>query len=174
MYRLLYPMRTFLIVSGTEEHTNVMTADWVTILSARPFFVGVAISPKRYTWKLIRDHREFVVAVPRDSQVKDVWIAGTKSGKDVKKTEILSLKFIPSKKVKTPSIENAIANLECKLIDMRDYGDHTLFVGEVIAYTYDESAFPSGIPNLNAGFLMHNAWNEFFKLAAERKYLMEE
>ncbi|MCD6196326.1 MAG: flavin reductase, partial [Staphylothermus sp.] len=49
-YRLLYPLRTYLIVSGRmSEEVNVMTADWVTVLSHKPVLVGVAISPKRYT-----------------------------------------------------------------------------------------------------------------------------
>ncbi len=51
MYRLLYPpMRTYLVISGKDEEANVMAADWVTVLSHRPFMVGVAVSPpRRYT-----------------------------------------------------------------------------------------------------------------------------
>lgn len=174
MYRLLYPMRTFLIVSGHGEDANIMAADWVTILSAKPFLVGVAVSPKRYTWSLIKKYREFVISVPRAEHVNDVWITGTESGKDVDKKKLVSLTLTPSKSVKVPSIAEAIANLECKLIEARDYGDHTLFVGEVIAYTFDKDAFPNNIPNIEVGFLMHNAWNEFFKLGMEEKYKLKE
>jgi len=151
-----------------------MAADWVTILSSEPFLVGVAISPKRHTWSLINKYKEFVVSVPRAKHVNDVWITGTKSGKNVDKKKLVSFTLVPSKSVKVPSIAEAIANLECKLVDARDYGDHTLFVGEVVAYTYDDTAFSKNIPNLEVGFLMHNAWNEFFKLGVKKLYRLKE
>ncbi|MGB9827924.1 MAG: flavin reductase [Thermosphaera sp.] len=60
MKKLLYPMRTYLVVSGRiGEEVNVMTADWVTMVSAEPFIIAVAISPKRYTHKLITKYKEF-------------------------------------------------------------------------------------------------------------------
>ncbi|MCD6301672.1 MAG: flavin reductase, partial [Staphylothermus sp.] len=64
-YRLIYPKRTYLIVSGRlDEEVNIMTADWVTVLSHKPTLVGVAVSPKRYTHKLIEKYGEYVIAVP--------------------------------------------------------------------------------------------------------------
>ena len=158
MYRLLYPLRTFLIVSGHEE-TNVMTADWVTVLSMKPFMVGVAIAPKRYTHKLIEKCKEFVVAVPSVDMLKDVWIAGTISGP--KKLEKLAITFIESEKVKVKSIKEALANLECKLVDKQSYGDHTFFVGEVINYTYNKDAFPNNMPDLKHKFLAHVGLEKF-------------
>ena len=66
MYRLLYPMRTDLIVSGRlGEEVNVMAADWVTVLSFRPEIVGVAISLKRYTHRLIEKYGEFMTPSER-------------------------------------------------------------------------------------------------------------
>ncbi len=158
MYHLLYPLRTYLIVSGYNE-TNVMTADWLTILSYKPLILGVAISPKRYTHKLIKEYKEFVVSVPTLEMLKDVWIAGTKSGPE--KIKDMNISFINSKKVKVKSIKEAIANLECKLIDEQIYGDHTLFVGEVISYTYDEKAYRQYKPIIKTNFLAHLALDEF-------------
>lgn len=165
-YRLLYPIRTYLIVSGRwNVEVNVMAADWVTILSAEPFLVGVAVSPKRYTHKLISKYGEFVVSVPDTSMVRDVWIVGTESGPEkLKKTNLV---LGPAKKVKTPIIKNALANLECKVIDSRDYGDHTWFVGEVVDYTYKEEAYPDMEPKPDAGFLAHLAWNKFIGFKKE-------
>ncbi len=162
MYHLLYPLRSYLIVSGWEE-TNVMVADWLTILSREPFVVGVSISPKRYTHGLIRKCGEFIVAIPDLKMLNDVWIAGTRSGPDkVKKMEIT---LINSKKIKTKSIKEALANLECRLIDERSYGDHTFFVGKVIHFTYNEEVFKEGKPNLKFKFLAHIAMDEFTTFA---------
>lgn len=164
MYHLLYPLRSYLIVSGKEE-TNVMTADWVTVLSYKPFIVGVAVARKRYTHKLINRDREFVISVPTLEMLNDVWIAGTKSGPD--KLRDMNITFIDSKKIKTKSIKEAVANLECKVIDGREYGDHTFFVGEVINYSYNKEAFRDGKPNLQLNFLAHVAMNEFVTFKKE-------
>lgn len=162
MYRLLYPLRTFLIVSGHEE-MNVMTADWVTVLSMKPFMVGIAIAPKRYTHTLIEKCKEFVIAVPTLEMLKDVWIAGTISGP--RKLEKLAITFIDSKKVRVKSIKEALANLECKVVDKQKYGDHTFFVGEVIDYTYKEEAFLNNMPDLKFKFLSHVGLEKFATFA---------
>ncbi|CAB50151.1 flavin reductase family protein [Pyrococcus abyssi] len=158
-YRLLYPMRTYLVVSGHGDEANVMAADWVTVLSFDPFMVGVAIAPKRTTHKLIKKYNEFVISVPSLEMLRDVWIAGTKKGPS--KLKDMGITLVPSRKVKVPSIKEALANIECEVYDTKDYGDHTLFVGKVLAYTYKEEAFEGGKPNLKFNFLAHVSWSEF-------------
>jgi len=153
-------MRTYLIVSGQGEETNVMAADWVTVLSHKPTLLGVAISPKRYTHKLISKYQEFVISVPSLEMLKDVWIAGTKSGPS--KIKEMDITLVPSKKISTPSIKEALANIECKVVDARDYGDHTWFVGEIVGSSYKREAFPRGRPDvMTANFLAHAAWTDF-------------
>ncbi len=159
-YRLLYPMRTYLIVSGRfEVEVNVMAADWVTVLSHKPTIVGVAVSPKRYTHKLITKYREYVISVPSLDMLDDVWIAGTESGPS--KIEKLKITFIKSKKIGTPSIREALANIECRVIDSRDYGDHTFFVGEIVDYTYKREAYTDSEPRPTSKFLAHLARYKF-------------
>ncbi len=157
----LYPMRTFLIVSGTAEKPNVMTADWVTPLSINPPLLGVAIGHTRFTKRLIDEHGEFVVSVPTIELLKDVWIAGTVSGADVDKTERLSLTFIPSKKVKVPSIKECQANLECKVVKDVETGDHILYVGEIVEVTRGD-AFKD-VPDVkNYKFILHVGFGNYF------------
>lgn len=165
-YRLLYPLRTYLIVSGrVGEVINVMTADWVIPLSANPFIIAVAVAPKRFTHSLINKYGEFVVSVPSLSMIDDVWIAGSLSGPD--KVKKMKITFSQGRVVKLPIINEALANLECKVIDKRDYGDHTLFVGEVV-YTHSKSeAFVNNEPKLEAGFLAHVAFNKFVTFRSE-------
>ncbi|NPA47052.1 MAG: flavin reductase family protein [Thermococci archaeon] len=162
-YRLLYPMRTYLVVSGRGEETNVMAADWVTVVSHRPTLVGLAVSPKRVTWGLIRKYGEFVIAVPGLDMIDDVWIAGAEHGPEkIRKT---SIEFLPSRAIETPSLKGALANLECRVVDDRTYGDHTWFVGEVVSYSYREEAFRGGRPDPSAGFLAHTYRSEFVTFA---------
>ncbi|MDI3476230.1 MAG: hypothetical protein PWQ79_167 [Thermococcaceae archaeon] len=158
-YRLMYPMRTYLVVAGQGNETNIMAADWVTVVSARPFMVGVAIAPQRRTWELVRKYREFVISVPSLEMLGDVWIAGTQHGPE--KLKDMNVTLVPSKGIKTPSIKEALANLECRLVDEKDYGDHTWFVGEVVGSSHREDAFVGDSPNLEAGFLAHASWVDF-------------
>lgn len=160
MLEFLYPLRTYLIVSGVEK-PNVMTADWVVPLSFEPTLVGVSIGHKRYTNKLLREHKEFVIGVPTIEMLKDVWIAGTSSGAKEDKISKLRLTLVKSKKVKVPSIKECQANIECRVVNEVEVGDHTLFIGEILNVTYGD-AFRSGKPNLGYRFIMHAGFGKNF------------
>ncbi|MEM0318129.1 MAG: flavin reductase family protein, partial [Candidatus Nezhaarchaeales archaeon] len=165
-YRLLYPIRTYLVVSGRYgEEVNVMAADWVMPVSAKPFMVAVAIAPTRYTYRLVEKYGEFVVSVPSVENLRDVWIAGSEHGPG--KLRKTSFDFAPASRVGTPVIRNALANLECRVVDKHVYGDHVLYVGEVLAYHHREDAYVDFEPRLEAGFLAHIAMNKFTKFARE-------
>jgi flavin reductase (DIM6/NTAB) family NADH-FMN oxidoreductase RutF len=159
-YRLLYPLRTYLVVSGKlGEEVDVMAADWVTIISAQPFILAVSIAPTRYTYKLVKKYGEFVISVPGLEMLRDVWITGSEHGPS--KLMKTNLELTEGKIVKTPIIKNALANLECRVIGEHSYGDHVLFVGEVVAFNYAHDAFKNNEPVLSKGFLAHIAWNKF-------------
>ena len=159
MYRVLYPLRTYLIVSGDREKPNIMTADWVIPLSFNPFLVGVAISPKRFSHGLIEKYREFVVAVPSVEMLKDVWTAGTRSGYE--KLKEMSITLADSKKISAPSIAEALANIECRVVNKIKTGDHDFFIGEVVNVSYDKEFFEKGKPNIKKKPLAHIGENEF-------------
>jgi len=161
MLEYLYPLRTYLIVSGSIEKPNVMTADWVIPLSFQPSLVGISIGHTRYTNKLIKEQKDFVIAVPTIELLKEVWYAGTVSGSKVNKAEKMSVTFIPSKKVKAPSIKECQANIECSVVNEVEVGDHTLFVGEIVEASSGD-AFIAGEPDLNYGFIMHSSFGKSF------------
>ena len=162
----LYPLRTFLVVAGTIEKPNAMTADWVTPLSFRPTLLGVSIGHTRYTKKLIEKEKDFVVAVPTLELLKDVWVAGTVSGVKVNKAEEMSVTFVESKKVKAPSIKECQANLECKVVNEVDVGDHTFFVGEIVNVSYGD-AFKEKPDIKSDKFIMHLMGRDFTTNSSE-------
>ncbi|WP_457550506.1 flavin reductase family protein [Archaeoglobus sp.] len=165
----LYPMRTFLITSGSLENPNVMTADWVTPLSMNPPLLGVAIAHKRHTKKLIDKYGEFVVSVPTIELLKDVWIAGTLSGAKVNKAEKLSVTFVSSKKVKAPSIKECQANLECKVVDAVETGDHVFYIGEIVEVTHGD-AFNDKPDVKNYNFILHISFGNSFTTNSHEIY----
>lgn len=160
MLEYLYPLRTYLIVSGVER-PNVMTADWVVPLSFKPPLLGVAIGQSRYTHNLIRECGEFVVAVPTVELLKDVWTAGTLSGAKEDKIKKLNLTLVNSRKVKVPSIKECQANIECRVVKEVETGDHTLFVGEILNVSHGD-AFKNGKPDISYKFILHAGFGKKF------------
>ncbi|AIY90606.1 flavin reductase family protein [Geoglobus acetivorans] len=155
MLGYLYPLRTYLVVAGTVEKPNPMTADWVVPLSFNPPLLGVAIGKTRHTRKLIEEQKDFVIAVPTVELLRDVWVAGTVSGAKENKAEKMSATFIPSEKVSAPSIKECQANLECRVVREVEVGDHIFFVGEIVNVSHGD-AFENGKPNTkDYKFLMH-------------------
>jgi flavin reductase (DIM6/NTAB) family NADH-FMN oxidoreductase RutF len=133
-FRILYPSRVVLVTSaGKSGKPNIMTVAWTAILSMNPFMVGIAVSPKRHSHKLISESKEFVVNLPAFELEKQMEFCGTKSGRDIDKFKETGLTPAKSEKVKAPRIAECYAWLECKLVNSIETGDHTFFVGEVVA-----------------------------------------
>ncbi len=168
MLEYLYPLRTYLVVSGVEK-PNVMTADWVVPLSFDPPLLGVAVGHTRHTHGLIREYREFVIAVPTLELLRDVWIAGTVSGRKGDKLDKLSITLMKSEKVRVPSIKECQANLECKLVKEVEVGDHTFFVGEIVNVTHSD-AFMHGRADLDYKFILHVGFGKNFTTNSNEKF----
>ncbi|WP_440059390.1 flavin reductase family protein [Thermogladius sp. 4427co] len=166
LYRLLYPMRVYLVTSGVYPiEYNVMTAAWVTVVSGKPFLVAVSISPERYTYKLMKKYGEFTIAVPLIDQLKELWIAGRISGPG--KLSKLKLSFAKGVKVNSPIVREAVANLECKILESKLYGDHELFIGEVVYTHYNPNIYTPEGPSSKANFVLHLGKNKFTTNSSE-------
>jgi flavin reductase (DIM6/NTAB) family NADH-FMN oxidoreductase RutF len=66
---------------------------------------------------------------------------GTVSGRDVEKLNLAKLPTFKATKVDAPLIEGCIAYVECGLEDALRLGDHTLFVGRVLAVQAESDSF---------------------------------
>jgi flavin reductase (DIM6/NTAB) family NADH-FMN oxidoreductase RutF len=65
--------------------------------------------------------------------LKEVQLAGSMSGRDVDKFKKTGLTPEESIAVKTPRVKECVAHLECKVVDVKEAGDHTIFIGKVVA-----------------------------------------
>lgn len=140
-YRLINHGPTVLVTARHGDKENVMTASWQMPLSFRPPLVGVAIGHGRFTHGLILKGKEFVINIPHSWMIKEVWCCGSSSGRDTDKFNACGLKTLKARKVSAPLIEECIGNIECRLYSHFDAGDHTIFVGEVVAASVREGMF---------------------------------
>lgn len=116
-----------------KEKPNAMGASWVSRVSFNPFLMMVSIDRSRYSHEGINAHREFVVHYPTDEQATAAWFCGTKSGRIMDKISVSGLELAESVHVKVPTIRHCLAAFECRVVDMFEAGDHTLFIGKVVA-----------------------------------------
>jgi len=89
-------------------------------------------------------NNEFVINLPTKELLEQVWAVGTWSGRNVDKFQATGLTPIPADVVKPPRIAECPTHIECRIIDTLDTGDHTIFVGEVVAKSGDPDAMRDG------------------------------
>jgi flavin reductase (DIM6/NTAB) family NADH-FMN oxidoreductase RutF len=140
-YRLINHGPTVLITSKARGKINVMTAAWQMPVSFKPMLVAIAIGHERFSHKLIMESHEFAINIPHLEMLKDVLCCGTQTGKDMDKFKVCNLTPVKAQKIKAPLIEECIGNIECKLYSFQDAGDHTIFIGEVVAASVKEGIF---------------------------------
>ena len=118
-----YPIPAALVTSGTMDNSNVMTVAWTGIVNTKPPMVYVSIRPERYSYNMIKENMEFAINLTNEKLVFATDWCGVKSG---------------SKFVKCPIIKESPVSLECKVVDIKELGSHTMFLAEVISIDVDE------------------------------------
>jgi flavin reductase (DIM6/NTAB) family NADH-FMN oxidoreductase RutF len=130
------PLPYTLVTSADREgHPNVMGVSWVTKTSFSPFLMVISIGHCRYSHSLIREGGEFVICYPSAEQEKAAQYCGGHSGRSEDKFACAGLVPIASKRVRPPTVDSCTVALECQVVSSHETGDHTLFVGEVVAAT---------------------------------------
>jgi flavin reductase (DIM6/NTAB) family NADH-FMN oxidoreductase RutF len=164
-YRLLHPMHTVLVscVDKTGK-PNVLPLAWAMPTSRDPALVAISVAPSRYSHQLIEKTGEFVVNLPTIDIVKETLTCGRTSGKNTDKFAETGLTPLPARKVKAPIIKECVAHLECKLRNKFKTGDHTIFVGEVIAAYANKGVFTDTYNIDEARMLYHLGGNVFATL----------
>jgi len=164
-YRLLHPMHTVLVSCvGKAGKPNVLPLAWAMPTSHHPALIAVSVAPSRYSHRLIEETKEFVVNLPTVEIVKETLFCGRTSGKKTNKFDETELTPMPAKKVKAPIIEECVAHLECILHNQFKTGDHTIFVGEVVAAYANKGVFIDTYNIDKARMLYHLGGNVFATL----------
>jgi|Deesub1362B_J571_1020462.scaffolds.fasta_scaffold00004_396 flavin reductase (DIM6/NTAB) family NADH-FMN oxidoreductase RutF len=141
--RLIQPLLATLITSSYKNDDAIMTASWVMPVSYIPPVVAVAISPERYTHRIVKYSGEYAVNIMTYEYLDNVHCAGTISKKNYPDKFIrVGLTPIRAKKINSIVLKEAIGVLECKVKDTLITGDHELFVADVIyAYINNDKAY---------------------------------
>jgi flavin reductase (DIM6/NTAB) family NADH-FMN oxidoreductase RutF len=132
--RVLWSMPSGLYVVGSRagERRNGMTLNWATQLSFDPKLVGVAVEKQAVTHELIAEGGAFAISVV-DRDDRAIVRKFTKPVEvDLEASTLNGIPFHDGPSG-APVLDQAVAWVDCRVRQAVDVGDHTLFVGEVIA-----------------------------------------
>ena len=160
--RLLSSGNVILVSSAYKDKTNIITLAWKTPLSHKPALVGISIAKTHFSSELIEKSEEFIVNIPDYSLMDEVVFCGKVSGRDVDKFKQAKLTALRANRlIKTPLISECIGHLEVVLRDIREFGDHNFFVGEVIYAQAEEGLFDQTW-NVDKTKLIYHLGGSFF------------
>jgi flavin reductase (DIM6/NTAB) family NADH-FMN oxidoreductase RutF len=163
--RLLHPMHTVLVTcKGKTGRPNIITLAWTMPTSINPPLAAIGVSPKRHSHKLIEQTKQFTINIPTMNLVKETLFCGRRSGREHDKFKETGFTLQRAKLVKPPTIKECVASLECRLHSQFTTGDHTIFIGEIVAAHADKQAFKDTYDLKKAKMIFHIGGNKFATL----------
>jgi flavin reductase (DIM6/NTAB) family NADH-FMN oxidoreductase RutF len=139
--RLMVAAPVLLVTTKWHASSDVTPVAWSMPLSADPPLIGICVHSTRHAHDMIKFSEEFALNFPSRTLLNHVQYYGTVSGRELDKLDISKLPTFKARKVEAPLLEGCVAFIECGLEDALRFGDHTLFIGRVVAVTADEEAF---------------------------------
>ena len=135
----------FPVVLGTVSagRDNIITLAMCHVFSFDPPYIGVGIAPRRFSHHLFKASKDFAVNIPSKEILKAVKICGSRSGRKTDKFVASGLTKERAKKISAPLIAECPVNIECVKVKEVKAGDHTWFIGKIVAArseaTYDKN-----------------------------------
>ena len=136
---MLYPLPAVMVsVADEEGHDNIITVAWAGTVCTNPPMVSISVRPERYSYKMIRETGEFVVNLTTEKLAFATDYCGVRSGRDVDKFQELKLTRQKASHVGAPLIGESPVNIECRVVETREWGSHTVFTAEVLGVHVDK------------------------------------
>jgi len=152
-----YPEQVVLVTTRSRQgKPNAMAVGWIAVASGDPMMFMLGIDDGSFTYGLIHKTREFVVAYPGEKMARQVLYVGKNHGHNRDKIKECGLKIQKASKVRAPLIADAVANFECKLVDIFKPGDCPLVIGRVVAAHENRSPSVKRLYTIGPGHKMGN------------------
>jgi flavin reductase (DIM6/NTAB) family NADH-FMN oxidoreductase RutF len=126
-HRLGYGVYVVGVAHGGRR--DAFTAAWLMQVSFDPLLVALSVNPGNASYPLLRASGRFAASVLARGQLELARRFGTRSGRDEDKLAGIAWRPGPAG---APILEEALAFLECEVVDHRPAGDHELVVARVV------------------------------------------
>ncbi len=127
------------VTAKSKGKNNGMTVAWIMQAAYNPAHIVVSIAPERYTYSLIKESKLFGVNILAQGQHSIGKHFGFASGR--KSDKFKGINFHKSKNGLFV-LDDIYAYIECKVVSIKDAGDHDLFIGEVVENLVDDTKKP--------------------------------
>jgi flavin reductase (DIM6/NTAB) family NADH-FMN oxidoreductase RutF len=150
---LLSPLPVTLIGTVVDGRPNYCVVGYIS-----PFdfgrYVFFSLYKKRYTSRGVHENRAFSVNLPSEDLLAEVNICGSKSGRDVDKSQLFDTFYGELKGA--PMIRECPLNMACEVAEVLDYEPNEGIIGRVVASYVDEELLRDGAVDMKAARLF--AW----------------
>ncbi len=164
---MLNPLPAVMVSCGDMDNSNIITVAWCGNICTNPPMLYVSIRPERYSYKIIKETKEFVVNLTTKDLVYETDYAGVKSGKDIDKFKQLKLTKLESKYVKCPTIKESPVSLECRVKEVIELGSHHMFIADILGVTVDKDLMDENNRfNLEKAGLITYSHGQYFELGS--------
>ena len=136
---LLCPTPAVMVTCGQGEEQNIITIGWTGIINTQPPITYVSVRKSRHSHAIISKEKEFVINLTTEALAFATDYCGVKSGKDINKFKEMKLTPVPAEIVSCPMIGESPVNLECKVIEAKEYPTHDMFIAEIVKIHVDKS-----------------------------------
>lgn len=133
-----YPIPAVMVSCGSMEKSNIITVAWTGIINTNPAMVYISVRPERYSNKIIRKYKEFVINLTTEELVFSTDWCGIKSGAKEDKFKKMHLTKEKASKINCPMIVESPVSIECKVKEIKNLGSHDMFIAEVVAINADK------------------------------------
>jgi len=140
---MMYAGASTFVTCKDGDRDNIITITWQSSFCPAPAIVGISVTPKRFSYDMIKNAGEYVINIPNKELLWELHYCGYMSGRDVDKFKETGLTREPAHILKTPMIKECIANIECKICNVYPIADglYSIFVAEVVAAHADDRYF---------------------------------
>ena len=142
----LMPLPIGLLGAHVNGKPNFKTVVWFNMIHDDPPLIAVAMSKKHYTSPGIKENRTFSINIPTTDMYVVTDYCGLHSGSEVDKSKEFELFYGDLKTA--PMIQECSVNIECKLVDIKDFKNTELFIGEIIEIYSDEKYIKDKEPDV--------------------------
>ncbi|MBQ0005691.1 MAG: flavin reductase family protein [Clostridiales bacterium] len=144
---MLYPLPAVLVSCASGDEDNLITIGWTGIINTTPPMTYVSVRKERHSHHLIKESGEFVINLANVDMVKALDYCGVRSGRHEDKFETAGLTRVPADIVAAPMVAESPVSIECKVVEIKEYPSHDMFIAEIVAchvaedYVADNGAY---------------------------------
>ena len=136
-----YPRIAVIITVNNLGRKNAMAVAWHSSVSFKPPLYGISVAPKRYTYQLISESKQFGVNFMPYEKAEMIASVGGSKGSIMDKFTEFNLAEDEPVKTDVPVLRDAYTVYECKVIENKVFGDHAWIIGEIVAVHMAEEVF---------------------------------